>query len=125
MVGQRLAGYEVTVRTAPKPARTGRLHVEVQLIDPQTLAYIDQATVIAAARFRGRETGGVGPVRSRYRRPWHETDLELKKSGSWDIDLVIEAPRGQASTSFSIEVLPVSGLIENPPHSQPRSENKK
>ena len=111
VLGQRAGAYEVTVRTAPKPARTGRLHIEVQLIDPQTLAYVDQASVTAAARFGGGEAVASGPVRSRYRRPWHEMDLELKRSGAWDIHLAIEAAGAQAKTAFSIDVLPASASV--------------
>lgn len=35
MIGQRVGGYDVTVRTAPKRPRAGRVHVGVQLIAPE------------------------------------------------------------------------------------------
>lgn len=66
MVGQRVGGYDVTVRTAPGQPRTGRLHVEVQLIDPETLAYVERATVSVVARFRDGKIAQAGPVSSRY-----------------------------------------------------------
>lgn len=65
MVGQRVAGYDVTVRTAPKQPRTGRLHVEV-----------------------------------------HEAELNLKKSGPWDVHLAIGGSHAQGNTSFRVDILP-------------------
>lgn len=106
IVGQRLGGYDVTVRTAPKRPRAGRLHIEVQLIAPDNLTYIDRATVSATARFRRGENVQVGPALSRYREPWHEIDLNLKRSGSWDVQLAINGPRGQGKASFRVDVLP-------------------
>ena len=106
IVGQRVGGYDVTVRTAPKQPRTGHLHVEVQLIDRETLTYVDRATVTASARFRGGPVDQAGPVVSRYRKPWHEIDMMLKKSGSWDLDLVIDGPRARGNVSFRVDILP-------------------
>lgn len=106
MVGQRVGGYDVTVRTAPKQPRTGRLHVEVQLIAAESLSYVENATVTATARLRGGETVRAGPVVSRYRKPWHEMELDLKKSGTWDVDLDIDGPRGKGRTTFRAELLP-------------------
>lgn len=115
IVGQRVGGYDVTVRTEPKQPRVGRLHVEVQLIDPQDLTYVGDATVTATARFQGREPVQAGPVPSRYIAPWHEMDLSLSKSGPWEIHLSIDGPRGQGETSFRLDILPKeSGLLPNP-----------
>lgn len=106
MVGQRVGGYDLTVRTAPKQPRTGRLHVEVQLIDPETLAYVDRATVSAVARYRDGEIAQAGPVSSRYRRPWHEMEISLNKSGPWDLHLAIDGRHGRGNTSFRVDILP-------------------
>ncbi len=106
MVGQRVAGYDVTVRTSSKRPRIGLLHVEVQLIDRETLTYVDRATVSASARFGGGESGQAGPVLSRYARPWHETDLMLNRSGSWDVHLAIDGPRARGNVSFRVDILP-------------------
>ena len=106
MVGQRVGGYDVTVRTSPKQSRTGRLHVEVQLMNPATLSYVDRATVTATARLRGATTGQAGPAASRYRRPWHEMDMMLNKSGSWDVQLAIDGPRARGNVSFRVDILP-------------------
>ena len=106
MVGQRVGGYDVTVRTSPKQPHTGPLHVEVQLIDRKTLAYVERATVSATARFGGGGTDQAAPVTSRYVRPWHEIDMMLKKSGSWDLDLVIDGPRARGNVSFRVDILP-------------------
>ena len=106
MVGQKVGSYDVTVRTAPKQPRTGRLHVEVQLIDPETLAYIERAAVSAVARFRDGTIAQAGPVSSRYRRPWHEIDMTLKKSGTWDVELAIDGPRARGNASFRVDILP-------------------
>ena len=106
LLGQRVGGYEVTARTAPKQPRTGRLHVEVQLMDPQTLRYLEQATVTATARLRGGGQEQPGPAVAQLRAPWHELDIELRKSGSWDVDLAIEAPRARGTASFRVDVLP-------------------
>lgn len=106
MVGQRVGGYDVTVRTAPKQPRTGRLHVEVQLIDPETLTYVDRATVSAVARYRDGGIAPAGPVFSRYRRPWHELELNLKKSGPWDVHLAIGGSHAQGNSSFRVDILP-------------------
>ena len=105
LLGQRVGDYEVTARTAPKQPRTGRLHVEVQLMDPQTLRYLEQATVSASARLRGGDEQA-GPAVAQLRAPWHELDIELRKSGSWDVDLAIEAPRVRGKASFRVDVLP-------------------
>ena len=106
MVGQRVGGYDVTVRTSPKQPRTGALHVEVQLIDPKTLTYVERATVSAAARFGGGATDQAGPVPSRYARPWHEMDMMLDRSGSWDVHLAIDGPGARGNVSFRLDILP-------------------
>lgn len=104
MIGKRVGAYDVTVRTSPKQPRTGRLHVEAQLIDPRTLAYVDDAKVSAFARPGDGTVGQAGPVSSRYRRPWHEMDLVLDRSGAWDVQLVIDGPRAQGKVSFRVDV---------------------
>lgn len=106
MVGQRVGGYDVTVRTAPKQPRKGRLRVEVQLLAPESLTYIERATVTATARFRGGETIQTGLALSRYRQQWHEMELSLKKSGPWDVLLAVNGPRGQEKFSFRVDVVP-------------------
>ena len=106
MVGKRVGSYDVTVRTSPKQPHTGPLHVEVQLIDPKTLAYVERATVSAAARLRGGTMALAGPVPSRYVRPWHEMDMMLNKSGSWDVQLAIDGPRERGNVSFRVDILP-------------------
>lgn len=105
VLGQGLDGYDVTVRTAPKRPRTGRLHIDVQLIAPDSLTYIDQASVTATARLRGAASLQAGPAQSHYRAPWHELELNLQKTGTWDIRLAIDGPRGQSETSFRVEIL--------------------
>lgn len=106
ILGQNLDGYEVTVRTAPKQPRTGRLHIEVQLIAPDSLTYVDAATVTATARLRTGNTHQVGPARSQYRAPWHEVDLNLNEIGTWDVHLAIDGTLGRRKTTFRVEVLP-------------------
>jgi len=106
ILGQNLDGYDVTVRTAPKQPRTGRLHIEVQLIAPDSLTYIEAATVTASAHLRAGTTHQAGPVRSHYRPPWHEMELTLNKSGTWDVRLAIEGPHGRRMTTFRVEILP-------------------
>jgi len=116
MVGQRVGSYDVTVRTAPKEPRTGRLHIEVQLIAPDSLTYVDRATVTATAEFRGQGNVRSGPALSRYRAPWHEMDLTLNKSGAWDVRLAIDGPRGREAVGFPVNVLPeASGVLSHPP----------
>jgi hypothetical protein len=105
VLGRNLDGYDLTVRTEPKRPRTGRLHIEVQLIDSSSLTYIEQATVTAMARLRGMETLQAGPVRSEYRAPWHEMELHLQKIGTWQIHLLIDGPRGQRETTLHVDVL--------------------
>lgn len=115
IVGQRVGGYDVTVRTEPKRPQVGRLHIEVQLMNSRDLTYVGDATVTAIARFRGGEPIQAGPVPSRYREQWHEMDLSLAKSGPWDVHLAIDGPRGQGETSFRVDILPKeSGLLPNP-----------
>lgn len=106
LIGQTVAGHDVTVMTAPAQPRPGPLHVAVQLIDPQELTYIDTATVTATTRYLGDETMRVPSTRSRYREPWHELDLNLKRSGRWRVRLFIDGPNGQGEISFEIEILP-------------------
>lgn len=60
------------------------------------------AVVAAVAWYQGRERAG--PVASRYRKPWHEMDLVLNKSGAWDVQLVIDDPRAQGKGSFRVDV---------------------
>ena len=104
MAGKRVGAYDLTVRTSPKQPRTGRLHVEAQLIDPETLAYVDHAKVSALARLGDGAANQAGPVSSRYRKPWHEMDLVLNKSGAWDVQIVIDDPRAQGKASFRVDV---------------------
>jgi hypothetical protein len=104
MTGKRVGAYEVTVRTSPKRPRTGRLHIEAQLIDPRTLAYVEHAKVSAIARLGDGTAGQAGSVASRYRRPWHEMDLVLSKSGAWEVQIVIDDPRAQGKISFRVDV---------------------
>ena len=105
LLGQKVGSYEVTARTAPKEPRIGRLHVEVQLIDPQTLRYVERATVTVSARLRGG-TDQAGPVVAYLRAPWHELDMELRKSGAWDVELAIDGLRARGNASFRVDVLP-------------------
>ncbi len=105
MTGKRVGAYDVTVRTSPKQPRTGHLHIEAQLIDPRTLAYVDDAKVSAAARLGEAAASQAGPVASRYRKPWHEMNLLLDRSGAWDVALTIEGPRARGSASFRVDVL--------------------
>ena len=104
MVGKRVGAYDVTIRTSPKQPRTGHLHIEAQLIDPQTLAYVDHAKLSALARFGEGAVNQAGPVASRYRRPWHEMDLVLRKSGAWEMRIVIDDPRAQGRVTFRFDV---------------------
>lgn len=104
ITGKRVGAYDVTVRTSPRQPRTGRLHIEAQLIDPRTLAYVEQAKVSALARPGDGTVGQAGPVSSRYRRPWHEMDLVLNKSGAWEVQIVIDDPRAQGKVSFRVDV---------------------
>lgn len=104
MAGKRVGAYDLTVRTSPKQPRTGHLHIEAQLLDPQTLAYVDHAKVSALARLGGGAVNQAGPVASRYRKPWHEMDLVLNKSGAWDVEIVIDDPRAQGKASFRVDV---------------------
>lgn len=105
VLGQSLDGYDVTVRTAPRRPRTGRLHIDVQLIAPDSLTYIDRASITATARLRDAEGHQAGPARSHYRAPWHELELNLQKSGTWDIHLTIDGPRGESETTLRVEIL--------------------
>jgi hypothetical protein len=109
VLGQSVGGYEVTVRTAPKEPRIGHLHMEVQLMDPVTLSYVERASVTATARLRGGTNEQAGPARARFRKPWHEIDMMLKKSGSWDVDLAIDGPRARGHVSFRVDVSPGNG----------------
>ena len=104
MIGKRVGAYDLTVRTSPKQPRAGNLHIEAQLIDPQTLSYVDQAKVSALARFGEGAANQAGPVTSRYRRPWHEMDLALNKSGSWDVEIVVDDSHTQATASFRVDI---------------------
>ena len=104
LAGKRVGAYDLTVRTSPKQPRTGHLHIEAQLIDPQTLAYVDHAKVSALARLGEGAADHAGPVRSRYRKPWHEMDLVLNESGSWDVQILIDDPRAQGKASFRLDV---------------------
>lgn len=106
MAGKRVGAYDLTVRTSPKQPRAGHLRIEAQLIDPRTLAYVDDAKVSARARLGEGAVNQAGPVASRYRKPWHEMDLILDKSGAWDVQLVVDDPRARGHASFRIEVLP-------------------
>lgn len=106
LVGQTVAGHDVTVRTTPKRPRVGTLHVAVQLIDPRELTYIATATVIATARYLGDEAVRVRSTRSRYREPWHELDLNLERSGRWRMQLFVDGPNGQGELSFVISISP-------------------
>lgn len=103
LLGARVGNHTVTMRTAPRPPRVGPLHVEVQLIDPQTLRYVETATIVASATRVGG--GSAGPQAARLRSPWHEIDLELPKSGPWDVDIVIDAG-ARGNVSFRVDVLP-------------------
>lgn len=104
MAGKRVGAFDLTVRTSPKQPRTGYLHIEVQLIDPQTLAYVDHVKVSALARLGESAANHAGPVPSRYRKPWHEMDLVLNKSGAWDVQIVIDDPRAQGKASFRVDI---------------------
>lgn len=104
MTGKRVGAYDVTVRTSPKQPHPGHLHIEAQLIDPQTLTYVDDAKVSAAARLGEGAVSQAGPVSSRYRKPWHEMDLVLNRSGAWDVQIVIDGPRAQGKVSFRVDV---------------------
>ena len=106
LLGQRVGDYELTARTAPKQPRIGPLHIEMQLIDPRALRYVEQASVTATVRLRGSGQEQAGPAVAQPRAPWHELDIELRKSGFWDVDLAIEAPRAQGKASFRVDVLP-------------------
>lgn len=70
----------------------------------RNFAYIGGAFVTATARFRNGKAVQAGPALSRYRKPWHEMDLNLNKNGSWDVHVVIDGPRGQAQVTFQIDV---------------------
>lgn len=105
VVGRSVDGYDVTVRTAPKQPGTGRLHIDIQLISPDSLTYIDRASVTATARLRGSKDLRAGPACSHYRAPWHELELNLQKSGTWDIHLSIDGTRGRTETTLRVEIL--------------------
>lgn len=109
VTGARVGSHEVTVRTAPRQPRVGRLHVEVQLIDPRTLRYIEQTTVRASAMRPGSTGNEVGPELARLRAPWHEIDLELPKSGSWEVRISIDGPDARGEVSFRIDLQPEDG----------------
>ena len=76
------------------------------MIDPKALAYVERATVSAVARFRDGKIPDVGPVSSRYRRPWQQIEMSLNKSGPWDVELAIDGLRGRGNVSFRADILP-------------------
>lgn len=104
LIGQSVAGYDVSVMTAPKRPRVGAFHVKIQLIEPRQLTYGESATVTATARFLGEGDLAVASRRSRYREPWHELDLNLSRSGRWRVQLSIDGPDGQGDLSFVIRI---------------------
>lgn len=106
LIGQTVADHDVTVMTAPKRPRIGALHVAVQLVDPHELTYIETATVTATARFLGDENIRVRSKRSCYGEPWHELDLDLKRSGPWQVKLYVDGPNGQGESSFRVNISP-------------------
>lgn len=106
VLGRRVGAYDVSVRTTPNPPRVGHLHVQVQLIEPEALSYVKRAKVTAAAIMRGKRRFETAPVSSQYRHPWHEMDINLGKSGSWEIRLTIDGPLGREDLSFQVDVLP-------------------
>jgi hypothetical protein len=106
VIGQTVAGYDVSVMTAPKRPRVGAFHLKIQLIEPRQLTYVESATVTATARFLGEENLAVASRRSRYRKPWHELDLNLSRSGRWRVQISIDGPDGQGDLSFVIRIPP-------------------
>lgn len=103
---QPVGPYDVAVMTAPQAPRPGSLHVAIQLVHRETLAYVERVSVSAVARLRG-EGEQAGPAGSRYLYPWHELDIALPKAGSWEIelDINVEGARLRHTTTFCADVL--------------------
>lgn len=117
LVNEDIGPYWLSVWTSPDPPRVGELHLTIGLSEPGVgrsagdavlgadveVQLAPQATAeeaIVAAATNAQSTNKL----------FYETDVQVPRTGTWDVTIRASGPAGSGSATFSLAVQEESGL---------------
>ena len=104
----RTAGpYEVSLGTAPPDPRVGPLHLTVKLAEASSEEAITGADVMVSGKGPGSSDVEIGPLpaRSLPSAPEdYDLDVEVDREGTWTFVVEVDAPPGEATAEFLLDV---------------------
>jgi hypothetical protein len=105
-LSQRQGGYQITVFTAPTPFRAGPVDVSVLVQDAATGEALPQAQVTVWAGPRGRRGAAVSCAatsEAATNKLLHAALFELPGPGWWEVEVIVQGPRGSGQVRFAVE----------------------
>lgn len=103
---QRISGYQVTVFTSPTPLRAGPVDVSVLVQDDSTGEWVPEARALVrlTARGSGQSLEYAARTEAATNKLLRAAVFELPGPGWWDVDVVVNGPKGSAQSRFAVEV---------------------
>jgi hypothetical protein len=105
-LSQREGDYQITVLTAPTPLRAGPIDVSVlvQKAVNNELVLDGQVTIKATRRgYPSQVISHVASAKAATNKLFRAANFELPKPGSWDVQVSIDGPLGDANVGFAME----------------------
>ncbi len=109
--------YEVSLGTAPPDPRVGPLHLTVRLAEAGSDEAITGAGVTVSGRGPGSSDAEIGPLPA-FTLPDtpkdYDLDVEVDREGAWTFVVEVDAPPGEATAEFVLDVArtsPWPGLL--------------
>ena len=105
-LSQRAGAYQITVFTEPTPLRAGSVDVSVLVQDAATKQALPEAQVTVWAGQPGRGGAAVGypaTTAAATNKLLHAALFELAEPGWWELEIVVQGPRGLARVRCAVE----------------------
>ena len=105
-LSQREGNYRITILTSPTPLRTGPIDVSVlvQKAETSELVLDGQVTINATRRgHKGQTNSHLATTEEATNKLFRAANLELRQPGTWDFEVAIDGPLGNARAYFDAE----------------------
>jgi hypothetical protein len=105
-LSEQRGDYQITVLTAPTPLRAGPIDVSVlvQKAGNNELLMDGQVTIKTVLRdYPSQVISHVATTDSATNKLFRAAEFELPKPGSWDVEVSIDGPLGDAKVGFEME----------------------
>lgn len=115
-LSERQGPYQVTVFTSPAPLRAGPVDVSVLVLDPATQKPVADVAILIRGELEGQpgtDFEQPATASSATNKLLQSAQFELPAAGTWQMEVVVSGPRGEARSRFTAEALgPVPRWIE-------------